>query len=91
MWTSPTSSPRHDIAAEHWVVLDDPKNLVPGQHIVPLIADRKADSTVRKALARLGNVLTTQDLTELNRLWTRTRRTPRRRAVTGGRHGLSRD
>ncbi|MEV0034816.1 ABC transporter substrate-binding protein [Streptomyces sp. NPDC050804] len=56
-----------DIVTEGWVVLTDPRNLVPGQHIVPLIADRKADSTVRKALARLGNTLTTEALTELNR------------------------
>jgi osmoprotectant transport system substrate-binding protein len=56
-----------DIQANKWVVLTDPKNLIPGQHVVPLIADRKADSTVRKALAQLGNVLTTADLTELNR------------------------
>jgi osmoprotectant transport system substrate-binding protein len=56
-----------DIQANDWVVLTDPKNLIPGQHVVPLIADRKADSTVRKALARLGNVLTTAQLTELNR------------------------
>ncbi len=56
-----------DILANDWVVLTDPENLIPGQHIVPLIADRKADSTVRKALARLGNVLTTEQLTELNR------------------------
>ncbi|MFF8319280.1 ABC transporter substrate-binding protein [Streptomyces bobili] len=56
-----------DIQADDWVVLTDPKNLIPGQHIVPLIADRKADSTVRKALARLGNTLTTAQLTELNR------------------------
>ncbi|MEV7678267.1 ABC transporter substrate-binding protein [Streptomyces sp. NPDC088341] len=56
-----------DIVAEGWVVLTDPKNLVPGQHIVPLIADRKADSAVRRALARLGNTLTTEALTELNR------------------------
>ncbi|MER5517834.1 ABC transporter substrate-binding protein [Streptomyces sp. NPDC002763] len=55
-----------DIAANDWVVLTDPKNLVPSQHIVPLIADRKADSTVRKALARLGNLLTTEQLTQLN-------------------------
>ena len=27
-----------DIAAEGWVVLADPKNLIPGQHVVPLIA-----------------------------------------------------
>ncbi|MGW6014180.1 ABC transporter substrate-binding protein [Streptomyces sp. NPDC055210] len=56
-----------DIVANDWVVLTDPENLIPGQHIVPLIADRRADSTVRKALAELGNVLTTADLTELNR------------------------
>ncbi|GEC06793.1 glycine/betaine ABC transporter substrate-binding protein [Streptomyces spinoverrucosus] len=56
-----------DIQENGWVVLTDPKNLIPGQHVVPLIADRKADSTVRKALAELGNVLTTADLTELNR------------------------
>ncbi|MEW2515995.1 ABC transporter substrate-binding protein [Streptomyces sp. NPDC046870] len=56
-----------DIKANDWVVLADPKQLVPSQHIVPLIADRKADDTVRKALARLGNLLTTAQLTELNR------------------------
>ncbi|GHJ99693.1 ABC transporter substrate-binding protein [Streptomyces sp. NPDC003753] len=55
-----------DIAANDWVVLADPKNLIPSQHIVPLIADRKADDTVRKALAKLGNVLTTEQLTQLN-------------------------
>ncbi|MEU9442189.1 ABC transporter substrate-binding protein [Streptomyces sp. NPDC048304] len=56
-----------DIKANDWVVLTDPAHLVPSQHIVPLIADRKADDTVRKALARLGNLLTTAQLTELNR------------------------
>jgi osmoprotectant transport system substrate-binding protein len=55
-----------DIAANGWVVLTDPKNLIPSQRIVPLIADRKADDTVRKALARLGNTLTTEQLTQLN-------------------------
>ncbi|MEV6834862.1 ABC transporter substrate-binding protein [Streptomyces sp. NPDC051133] len=56
-----------DIRANDWVVLTDPEHLVPSQHIVPLIADRKADDTVRKALAKLGNLLTTAQLTELNR------------------------
>jgi osmoprotectant transport system substrate-binding protein len=56
-----------DVQANDWVVLTDPENLIPGQHVVPLIADRKADSTIREALARLGNVLTTAQLTELNR------------------------
>ena len=40
--------------------------LIPSQHIVPLVADRKADHTVRKALARLGNILTTEQPTQLN-------------------------
>ncbi|MFE7132286.1 ABC transporter substrate-binding protein [Streptomyces sp. NPDC057638] len=56
-----------DITAEGWVVLADPRNLIPGQRVVPLIADRVADSRVRRALARLGAVLTTEQLTELNR------------------------
>ncbi|MET7858296.1 ABC transporter substrate-binding protein [Streptomyces sp. NPDC005318] len=65
-----------DIAAEGWVVLTDPKNLIPGQHVVPLIADRAADSTVRRALARLGATLTTKDLTELNRLVDKDKKDP---------------
>ncbi|MBO0914780.1 ABC transporter substrate-binding protein [Streptomyces laculatispora] len=78
-----------DIAAEHWVVLTDPKNLVPGQHIVPLIADRKADSTVRKALARLGSALTTEDLTELNRLVDKDKKDPQDVASDwAARHGI---
>ncbi|MGW4871238.1 ABC transporter substrate-binding protein [Streptomyces chartreusis] len=65
-----------DIQANGWVVLSDPKNLIPGQHVVPLIADRKADSTVRKALAELGNTLTTEQLTELNRLVDKDKKDP---------------
>ncbi|CAM5653143.1 MULTISPECIES: ABC transporter substrate-binding protein [Streptomyces] len=65
-----------DIQANDWVVLSDPKNLIPGQHVVPLIADRKADSTVRKALAELGNTLTTEQLTELNRLVDKDKKDP---------------
>jgi len=57
-----------DVAENGWVVLTDPLNLIPSQHIVPLIASRKADAKVRKALASLGNVLTSEELTELNRL-----------------------
>ncbi|MBV2357589.1 ABC transporter substrate-binding protein [Streptomyces sp. J2-1] len=56
-----------DIEANGWVVLSDPEHLIPSQHIVPLVADRKADDTLRKALARIGNLLTTADLTDLNR------------------------
>ncbi|MFJ9853320.1 ABC transporter substrate-binding protein [Streptomyces sp. NPDC101150] len=70
-----------DTAANGWVLLADPKHLIPAQHIVPLIASRKADSKVRKALARLGNTLTTDRLTELNRLVDKEKRDPDRVAA----------
>ncbi|NNN30336.1 ABC transporter substrate-binding protein [Streptomyces sp. S3(2020)] len=79
-----------DIQANDWVVLTDPKNLIPGQHVVPLIADRKADSTVRKALARLGNVLTTAQLTELNRQVDKDKKDPEDVAnAYAAQHGLA--
>ncbi|MFF4290439.1 ABC transporter substrate-binding protein [Streptomyces sp. NPDC001633] len=56
-----------DVKENGWVLLADPRHLVPAQHIVPLIAARKSDTKVRRALATLGNALTTADLTELNR------------------------
>ncbi|MFH8684847.1 ABC transporter substrate-binding protein [Streptomyces lydicus] len=67
-----------DTAENGWVLLADPKHLIPAQHIVPLIAARKADSKVRKALARLGNALTTDDLTRLNRLVDKDKQDPDR-------------
>ncbi|MEU2583120.1 ABC transporter substrate-binding protein [Streptomyces avermitilis] len=78
-----------DIQANDWVVLSDPRNLVPGQHVVPLIADRKADSTVRRALAELGNVLTTAQLTELNRQVDKDKKDPQDVAnAYAAQHGL---
>ncbi|MEJ8648487.1 ABC transporter substrate-binding protein [Streptomyces sp. MS1.AVA.3] len=67
-----------DTAENGWILLEDPKHLIPAQHIVPLIASRKADSKVRKALARLGNTLTTSHLTELNRLVDKDKQDPDR-------------
>ncbi|MFC9240532.1 ABC transporter substrate-binding protein [Streptomyces decoyicus] len=67
-----------DTAENGWILLADPKHLIPAQHIVPLIAARKADSKVRKALARLGNTLTTAHLTELNRLVDKEKQDPDR-------------
>ncbi|MEU9208918.1 ABC transporter substrate-binding protein [Streptomyces sp. NPDC048415] len=79
-----------DIQANDWVVLSDPKNLIPGQHVVPLIADRKADSTVRGVLARLGNILTTAQLTELNRQVDKDKKDPEDVANTYAKqHGLA--
>lgn len=65
-----------DVAENGWVVLTDPLNLIPSQHIVPLIASRKADAKVRKALATLGNVLTSEELTDLNRLVDKEKKDP---------------
>ncbi|MGX1975396.1 ABC transporter substrate-binding protein [Streptomyces kronopolitis] len=70
-----------DTAENGWVLLADPKHLIPAQHIVPLIAARKANGRVRKALARLGNALTTSDLTELNRLVDKEKQDPDRVAA----------
>ncbi|WP_314174570.1 ABC transporter substrate-binding protein [Streptomyces winkii] len=57
-----------DIARNDWVVLSDPEHMVPAQHIVPVVRSAVADAPVRKALARLGGVLTTGELSKLNRL-----------------------
>ncbi|MCX4434403.1 MULTISPECIES: ABC transporter substrate-binding protein [Streptomyces] len=65
-----------DVIENGWVVLTDPLNLIPSQHIVPLIASRKADAKVRKALATLGNVLTSEELTKLNRLVDKEKKDP---------------
>ncbi|MFG2474318.1 ABC transporter substrate-binding protein [Streptomyces fagopyri] len=65
-----------DVIENGWVVLTDPLNLIPSQHIVPLIASRKADAKVRKALASLGNVLTSEELTRLNRLVDKEKKDP---------------
>jgi len=79
-----------DIKANDWVVLTDPKTLIPSQHIVPLIADRVADSTVRKALARVGNILTTAQLTELNRQVDKDKKDPEDVANTYAKqHGIT--
>ncbi|GGJ24385.1 hypothetical protein GCM10010121_039290 [Streptomyces brasiliensis] len=75
-----------DIEANGRVVLADPKHLIPSQHIVPLIADRKADDTVRKAPPRLGNTLTTADLTELNRQVNKDKKDPEDVANAYARH-----
>ncbi|QPP08505.1 ABC transporter substrate-binding protein [Streptomyces bathyalis] len=57
-----------DISRNDWVVLEDPRHMVPAQHIVPVVRSAVADAPVRKALARLGAVLTTAELSKLNRL-----------------------
>lgn len=54
------------IGNKGWVVLEDPKTLVPAQHVVPLINESKASDTVTAALAALNERLTTEELTKLD-------------------------
>ena len=56
-----------DIRRNDWVTLADPEHMVPAQHIVPLVRGAVADAPVRRALARLGALLTTAQLSELNK------------------------
>lgn len=54
------------IANKGWVVLEDPKKLVPAQHVVPLINQAKANADVAAALATLNEKLTTDELSKLD-------------------------
>lgn len=54
------------IANKGWVVLEDPKKLIPAQHVVPLINEAKANATVTAALATLKDKLTTAELSKLD-------------------------
>ncbi|MDX6312661.1 MAG: osmoprotectant transport system substrate-binding protein [Streptomyces sp.] len=71
-----------DIVGNDWVVLDDPRQLIPAQHIVPVIRSAKADAKVRKALARLGAALTTAELTKLDDLVDNQKKDPDRVAAS---------
>jgi osmoprotectant transport system substrate-binding protein len=55
------------IAEKGWVVLEDDMTLQGSDNIVPLIRKDKADETVSKVLNAVSAVLTTADVTELNR------------------------
>jgi osmoprotectant transport system substrate-binding protein len=81
-----------DIAKNDWVVLSDPRHMVPAQHIVPVVRSAVADHPVRKALARLGAVLTTDDLSELNKRVDVDRKDPDDVAADwAAKHGLTED
>jgi len=53
------------IAANSFVVLDDPKNLFLAENVVPVVRESKASQTVRDALNAVSAKLTTQNLTEM--------------------------
>ncbi|MDP8978517.1 MAG: ABC transporter substrate-binding protein [Actinomycetota bacterium] len=55
------------IEARDWVLLEDDKDLAPAQEIVPVIAEDSLTSEVETALNEVSGVLTTEDLTDLNK------------------------
>ena len=54
------------IKANKLVTLDDPKNLIAAQNVVPLARENKATDKVSEALNAVSASLTTQELLELN-------------------------
>ena len=54
------------ILANKLVTLEDPKNLIAAQHVIPLINDDKASDKVEDILDKISAQLTTEDLLDLN-------------------------
>jgi osmoprotectant transport system substrate-binding protein len=54
------------IAANDFVVLEDPENLFGAQNITPLVNGEQVDETARGALNAVSAALTTEALTQLN-------------------------
>lgn len=54
------------IAANKLVTLDDPKNLIAAQNVIPLINAKKATAQVTEVLNEVSAALTTEDLLALN-------------------------
>ncbi|MCZ2817587.1 glycine betaine ABC transporter substrate-binding protein [Modestobacter sp. VKM Ac-2984] len=55
-----------NIAANDWVVLEDPENLFAAQNVVPLISTEEATEGVTAVLNAVSAELTTEDLIALN-------------------------
>ncbi|WP_052090968.1 glycine betaine ABC transporter substrate-binding protein [Modestobacter caceresii] len=55
-----------NIAANDWVVLEDPENLFAAQNVVPLISTEEATDGVGAVLNAVSAELTTEDLISLN-------------------------
>lgn len=54
------------IQAENWVVLKDDKNLVPAQHLIPLIREPAVTPKIRKSLNAVSAALSSQQLQVMN-------------------------
>jgi osmoprotectant transport system substrate-binding protein len=56
-----------DIASEGWVLLEDDKKLQPAENLIPAIRESVSTPEILAALDAVSEVLTTEELTELNR------------------------
>lgn len=56
------------ISENHLVTLEDPKNMILAQNVVPLINSAKASDTVKEVLNEISATLTTADLLKMNGL-----------------------
>ena len=55
------------IAEKEWVTLEDDQGLQPAENVVPVIRDEKVTPGVEEVLNAVSSMLTTEELTELNR------------------------
>src|SRR5215204_2350035 len=56
-----------DIAVEDWVLLEDDKKLQPAENVIPAIRESVSKPEIVAALDAVSELLTTEELTELNR------------------------
>jgi len=54
------------IKENDFVTLEDPKNLIIAQNVVPLITKSKVTDTVKRVLNKVSSLLTTEDLIDMN-------------------------
>jgi osmoprotectant transport system substrate-binding protein len=54
------------LARNKLVSLEDPKNLIPAQNVVPIFATQKIDAKVSAILDAVSAAMTTEDLVEMN-------------------------
>ncbi|HWB71072.1 MAG TPA: glycine betaine ABC transporter substrate-binding protein, partial [Egibacteraceae bacterium] len=51
-----------------WVVLEEDRPLVPAENVIPIIREEVLTEQVARVLNQLSAAITTEDLTELNKL-----------------------
>lgn len=54
------------ITQNNFVMLEDPKNMIPAQQVLPIINTKRVPEDAQAVLNRISAVLTTDDLRSLN-------------------------